>query len=128
MRVSALVLRQWYAQYHPASPALRYDTAEVLEECMGDDLRAQYAGLKCKALAKALRQRRKSVEVSVQVCRSWLEKYAAVDEAPPGKRRRGVAEAPAASSAASPSGIATNLVGARAVEEDRYIFGDASFS
>ena len=119
VRVSGLLLRQWYAMYHPASAPLRFDTADALEEGMGDELRAQYAGLKCWALATVLCQRRKAVEVSHQVCRSWLEKYAAVDEAPPGKRRRGVAEAPAASSAASSSGIATKLVGAQAVEEDR---------
>ena len=119
VRVSALVLRQWYAQYHPASAPLRFDTADALEEGMRDELRAQYAGLKYKALATALCQRRKAVEVSHRVCRSWLEKYAAVDEAPPGKRRRGVAEAPAASSAASSSGISTKLVGAQAVEKDR---------
>ena len=119
VRVSGLLLRQWYAMHHPASAPLRFDTADALEEGMGDELRAQYAGLNYGALSTALRQRRKAVEVSHRVGRSWLEKYAAVDEAPPGKRRRGVAEAPTASSAASSSGISTKLVGAQAVEEDR---------
>ena len=119
VRVSALVLRQWYAQYHPASAPLRFVTADALEEGMGDELRAKYAGLKDRALVTALSQRRKAVDVSRQVCVSWLEKYAAVDKAPPGKRRRGVAEPLAASSAASSSGISTKLVGAQAVEEDR---------
>ena len=122
VRVSGLLLRQWYAMYHPASAPLAFVTADALEEGMGDELRAQYAGLTYRALFKALRQRRKAVEVSLRVCRTWLENYAAVGEAPPGKRRRGVAEAPAASSAASSSGIATKLVGAKAVEEERHSY------
>ena len=89
---------------------------------MGDELRVQYAGLKDRALVTALSQRRKAVDVSRQVCVSWLEKYAAVDKAPPGKRRRGVAEPLAASSAAASSVIATHLLGAKAVDRpDRHI-------
>ena len=122
VRVSALVLRQWYSQYHPASGSVRFATADALEEGMGDELRAKYAGLKDRALVTALSQRRKAVDVSRQVCVSWLEKYAAVDKAPPGKRRRGVAEPLAASSAASSSGIATKLLGAKAVEEERHSY------
>ena len=122
VRVSALVLRQWYAQYHPASASLRFFTADALEEGMGDELRAKYAGLKDRELVTALSQRRKAVDVSRKVCVSWLEKYAAVDKGPPGKRRRGVAEPLAASSAASSSGIATKLLGAKAVEEERHSY------
>ena len=116
VRVSALVLRQWYAQYHPASAPLRFVTADALEEGMGDELRARYAGLKQRALHTALSQRRKVVDVSRTVCQVWLEKYAAAEKGPPGKRPR-----LAAPSAASSSGIATNLLGAKAVEEERHI-------
>ena len=104
--IPALVLRQWYFKYHPDSPAQRYDTVEALEEAMGDDLRRDYAGLGYKALQTALGKRRKIIQVSAGVCKSWLQHYSAA--AP---------QAAAAAGAASSSGIVTNLVGAKAVEE-----------
>ena len=117
VRVSGLLLRQWYAMYHPASAPLRFDTADALEEGMGDELRAQYAGLKYWALSKALRQRRKAVEVSYWVVRAWFKKYAAAEKGRPGKRPR-----LAASSVASSSGIATKLFGLKAIEEERHSY------
>ena len=72
---------------------------------MGDDLRRDYAGLGCWALRTALGKRRKVIEVSHQVCRTWVTQYGAP-----------TLEPAAASGAASSSGI-RNLVGAKAVEE-----------
>ena len=72
---------------------------------MGDDLRRDYAGFRYYKLRTALGKRRKVIEVSEQVCRTWVTQYGA--PAP---------EAAAASGAASSSGI-RNLVGAKAVEE-----------
>ena len=117
VRVSALVLRQWYAQYHPASGSLRFATADALEEGMGDELRARYAGLKHRALATALSQRRKVVDVSRTVCSVWLEKYAAAEKGRPGKRPR-----LAAPSVASSSGMAPKLFGFKAIEEERHSY------
>ena len=45
VRVSALVLRQWYSECHADSGSLTYDSADALEHAMGDQLRGQYAGL-----------------------------------------------------------------------------------
>ena len=67
--VSALVLRQWYSQYHPDSGSLRYASVAELEHAMGDDLRREYAGLRCKALRTAFGKRRKVILVSENVCR-----------------------------------------------------------
>ena len=41
VRVSALVLRQWYSKYHGDSGSLQYDTADALEHGMGEQLRVQ---------------------------------------------------------------------------------------
>ena len=85
---------------------------------MGDNLRSQYAGLGWKALRKALGQRRKVVEASEQVCKTWLDQYAAAAE-PPAKKGRRAIEAPEVSAAASSSGpqARIKLLGAKAVEE-----------
>ena len=106
VRVSALVLRQWYAKYHPDSDPLRYDSVAELEDGMGDALRRDYPGLRYKALRTALGKRRKVVLVSQKVCELWVAQYGA--PAP---------ESADASGAASSSGIVTKLVGAKAVEE-----------
>ena len=106
VRVSSLVLRQWYAKYHPDSEPVRYDSVAELEDGMGDALRRDYAGLRYGALRTALGKRRKVVLVSKKVCQSWVAKYGA--SAP---------ESADASGAASSSGIVTKLVGAKAVEE-----------
>ena len=105
VRVSGLVLRQWYSKYHPDSGSLRYDSADALEQAMGDDLRRDYAGLGYKALRTALGKRRKVIEVSRMACQTWVAKYGAPAPAPA-----------AALGAASSSGI-RNLVGAKAVAE-----------
>ena len=85
---------------------------------MGDELRIQYAGLGDWALCTALGQRRKAVEVSRKVCRTWLEQYATVAE-PPAKKGRRAIEPPEVSAAASSSGpqAGIKLLGAKAVEE-----------
>ena len=44
-QVSALILRQWFTKLHPDSGALSYDTAEALEEALGDVLRSIYQGM-----------------------------------------------------------------------------------
>ena len=106
VRVSSLVLRQWYAKYHPDSDPLRYDSVAELEDGLGDALRRDYPGLRYGALRTALGKRRKVVLVSKNVCESWVAQYGA--QAP---------ESVDASGAASSSGIITKLVGAKAVEE-----------
>ena len=106
VRVSALVLLEWYSQYHPDSPPQRYHTAAALEEAMGDDLRRDYAGLAYKALHNALGKRRKVVDVSTKVCRVWIRQYSAAAPEPV-----------AAAGAASSSRTVRELAGARAVEE-----------
>ena len=106
VRVSSLVLRQWYAKYHPDSEPVRYDSVAELEDGMGDALRRDYAGLRYGALRTALGKRRKVVLVSQKVCKSWVAQYGAP-----------VPESADASGAASSSGIVTKLVGAKAVEE-----------
>ena len=75
VRVSALVLLQWYSKYHPDSPAQRYHTAAALEEAMGDELRRDYAGAGSKALRTALRKRRPLVDVSFGACVGWTARY-----------------------------------------------------
>ena len=117
VRVSGLVLRQWYTKYHPDSGPIRFQTAAALEEGMGESLRSQYAGLGYKALCKALGQRRKVVEASEKVCRTWVDQYAAAAEPPAKKGRRDI-EPPEVSAAASSSGpqARIKLLGAKAVE------------
>ena len=104
VRVSSLVLRQWYAKYHPDSGPVRYDSVAELEDGMGDALRRDYAGLRYKALRTALGKRRKVVLVPQKVCQTWVAQYWA--PAP---------ESADASGAASSSGH--QLHGAKAVEE-----------
>ena len=103
VRVSGLLLRQWYTKYHPDSGPIRFQTAAALEEGMGESLRSQYAGLGSKALCKALGQRRKVVMASERVCRTWVDQYAAAAE-PPAKKGRRAIEPPEVSAAASSSG------------------------
>ena len=104
VRVSSLVLRQWYAKYHPDSVPLRYDSVAELEDGMGDALRRDYAGLRYKALRTALGKRRKVVLVPQKVCQTWVAQSGA--PAP---------ESADASGAASSS--SHQLHGAKAVEE-----------
>ena len=106
VRVPAHVLCQWYSKYHPDSPTQRYHTSCALEDDMGDDLRRDYAGLGYQALQTALGKRRKIIQVSASVCRRWVQQYSAA--AP---------QAAAAAGAASSSGIVTQLIGAKEVEE-----------
>ena len=106
VRVSSLVLRQWYAKYHPDSGPVRYDSVAELEDGMGDALRRDYAGVGYRALRTALGERRKVVLVSKNVLQVWVAQYGA-----------SVPESADASGAASSSSIVTKLIGAKAVEE-----------
>ena len=82
LHVSVLILRQWYTNYHLDSGVLSYDTAEALENALGDELRSKYGGMKSRQLQATLGKRRKAILVSHQVCRSWCDKHAS----PLGKR------------------------------------------
>ncbi len=91
--VSVVILRQWYTKYHPDSGPLRYDTAQTLEEAMGDHMRRVYTELGYRPLRAALSQRRKAVLVSKKVIESWEKKYssraqAASSSSSSGKRKR----------------------------------------
>ena len=77
VRVSSLVLRQWYAKYHPDSEPVRYDSVAELEDGMGDALRRDYPGIGFRALRTALGKRRKVVLVSKDVCQSWVAQWGA---------------------------------------------------
>ena len=59
LRVSALLLRQWYTKYHPDSGSLSYSTAEELETALGMELRTVYHDLGYRPLREALGKRRK---------------------------------------------------------------------
>ena len=78
--VSALVLRQWYTQYHPRSGPLHFDTATALEDSMGAELRLCYGDLS-RYLVSSLGRRRKAVLISERVARTWLSQYGAKQSA-----------------------------------------------
>ena len=86
--VSGLLLRQWYTKYHPDSGPLRYETAQELEEAMGERMRQVYDGLGRWPLQAALSKARKVVLITQQVARTWLEKFsrASVCRRPAGKQ------------------------------------------
>ena len=69
--VSGMVLRQWYVKYHPDSGPLQYDTAQSLNEALGEHMRAVYPGLNDRTLHTVLRMRRKAVLVCL-VCERML--------------------------------------------------------
>ena len=75
--VSELLLRQWYARYHPRSGPLSITTAEQLEQELGDEMRRVYPGMKQYALRTALGRRQKPVLVSDRACRTWVEQFGA---------------------------------------------------
>ena len=79
--VSALVLRQWYTQYHPRSGPLHFDTAAALEESMGAELRLCYGDLDARVLVSSLGRRRKAVLISLKVARTWVSQYGAKQSA-----------------------------------------------
>ena len=74
--VDPLLLRQCHQKYHPDSGPIKADTAEYLEEILGEEMRESYAGMKYQALKAALEQRRKTVLTSLMVCRTWVDKFA----------------------------------------------------
>jgi hypothetical protein len=86
--VSALLLRQWYTKYHPDSGPLRYESAQELEDAMGDRMRKVYDGLSFWPLQTALSKARKVVLITQKVARSWIEKFSpvAVCRRPAGKQ------------------------------------------
>ena len=45
VRVSSVLLAQWYTKYHPGSGPLHIEDAQQLEEHMGDSMRQLYSGL-----------------------------------------------------------------------------------
>ena len=61
---------------------MSYDTAEALENALGDELRSKYGGMKYGQLQTVLGKRRKAVLVSRKVCDKWCKKHAS----PLGKR------------------------------------------
>ena len=80
--VSALVLRQWYTQYHPRSGPLHFDTATALEDSMGAELRLCYGDLShSHVLMASLGRRRKAVLISRRVAETWLFQYGAKQSA-----------------------------------------------
>ena len=81
--VSGMVLRQWYVKFHPDSGPLQYDSAEKLNEALGDHMRAVYPGMKFTQLHTVLRMRRKAVLVSRGVLRRWCDVYASVSSSEP---------------------------------------------
>ena len=78
MLVTDELLQQWYTKYHPDSGPLQYESAEELNDAMGDHLRAVYPNICCKALRTALSQRRKVVLVSKRTAQTWCDLYLSV--------------------------------------------------
>ena len=73
--VTATLLRQWYARFHPASGPIRIEDAEELERYVGEEIRRVYAGMDRRALQTALSRRLKPVFVGQRTLRTWTEKY-----------------------------------------------------
>ena len=136
VQVSPMLLRQWYARYHPASGPLEIHSVEELEAAVGYDLRDAYARMGVKQLQTTLRRRRKAVLVGLKVLCNWQRRYASEQtvrrrpaarvlkrpasvlpegtERPTGRRR--VASFGAGSVSDAPAS-ATLLSGAKAVEQ-----------
>ena len=74
--VTALLLLQWYAKYHPDAGPLRIHSAVELEQYLGDDIRRQYPYFSSRQLQGALEKRRRPVLLSRKVAETWLAKYA----------------------------------------------------
>ena len=74
--VEPLLLRQWYAKYHPDAGPLHIGDAVELEQYLGDDIRREYPYYNSRALHTVLAKRRRAVLLSERVARTWLEKYA----------------------------------------------------
>ena len=75
VQVSPMLLRQWYARYHPASGPLEIHSVEELEAAVGYDLRHVYVGMGKDAVCMALRRRLKAVVVGLKVVRNWQRRY-----------------------------------------------------
>ena len=75
-------------KYHHESGPLHYDTAESLEEALGDELRQKYEDLSSRSLVSALSMRRKAVIVSRKAVRTWLELYRGQEAEPSRVRKR----------------------------------------
>ena len=64
LQVPVLILRRWFAEYHPDCGSLLHAIAEELEEALGDELWCVYQGLGYKALPARLGSGRKAVLIS----------------------------------------------------------------
>ena len=76
MQVSSVLLRQWYARYHPASGPFEIHSVEELGTAAGSDLRGVYAGMGPKAMHAALRRRVKAVVARLSALHRWQLLYA----------------------------------------------------
>ena len=69
------LLRQWYVKYHPDSGPIRISSAQQLEEMLGDEMRALYAGMTDSKLVTAMSGRRKPVIFDRRVATTWISKH-----------------------------------------------------
>ena len=74
--VEPLLLRQWYAKYHPDSGPLQIHSTAELEQYLGDDIRRQYPYFTWHVLHSSLGRRRRPVSLSEMVVRTWIKQYA----------------------------------------------------
>jgi len=111
--VNSLTLRQWYTKYHPDSGPIRIATADELENIMSAEWRMRYAGLKKDVLSATLGKRRKPVLVSVQVCKTWLEKLSAADAMQKRPASGSSYEPPAAGVLKRPAAVSANAGSAK---------------
>ena len=75
--VSALLLRQWYAKYHPDGGPLRFESAEDLERGLGERLRAVYDGsfFLQTLLARSILQCRVTDHYAKEYCHGAYYRY-----------------------------------------------------
>ena len=74
--VDPLLLRQWYAKYHPDAGPLHIGDAVELEQYLGDDIRREYPYYNSWALHSVLERRRRPVLLTEWTARMWISKYA----------------------------------------------------
>ena len=68
-------------KYHPDSGPLQYESAQALNDSMGDHMRSVYKDLTYRNVRMYLSMRRKAVLVSMQVARTWCAQYASASAA-----------------------------------------------
>ena len=74
--LTALLLRQWHAKYHPDSGPLHLENADDLEQLLGDEIRREYPYFTWNGIHHSLMRRRQPVLLGIQSVRPWLDKYA----------------------------------------------------